>query len=183
MPTESRSATRTAARAAALLLLLPAGAFATELAFDRHTLVDFSATSGEPIVRVAPDDAIYVTVPFGFSTTVSLLWKSTDGGRSFVPLGTPIVRDAVLGPGGGDTHVDFDHAGRVYYADLSAACVTAAVSEDGGNTFPPDRVNPLACFGADAPTAAQDDRQWVGAFGDGLGYVTMRNLLVSVGPN
>ncbi|HEX9800135.1 MAG TPA: hypothetical protein VGC00_08215 [Thermoanaerobaculia bacterium] len=156
---------------------------AAELRFDHNAIVDFSATSGEPFIRVGPDDAVYVTVPFGVSTTVSLLWKSIDGGRSFIPLGTPIVRDSVIAPGGGDSHVDFDHAGRLYFVDLSAACVTAAVSEDGGNTFPPDRVNPLTCIGEDDPGAVQDDRQWVAAFGDGIGYVTMRNLLVSVGPN
>ncbi|HLF56981.1 MAG TPA: hypothetical protein VI942_09075 [Thermoanaerobaculia bacterium] len=167
----------------ALAFALLATAAAGELRFDHNAIVDFSATSGEPFIRVGPDDAVYVSVPFGFSTTVSLLWRSIDGGRSFIPLGTPIVRDAVLAPGGGDTHLDFDHAGRLYYADLSAACVTAAVSEDGGNTFPPDRVNPLACIGEDDPGAVQDDRQWVAAFGDGIGYVTMRNLLVSVGPN
>jgi hypothetical protein len=50
--------------------------------------------------------------------------------------GTPIVRDGVIGPGGGDTHQDFDDKNRLYYSDLSAACVTVAVSEDGGNTFP-----------------------------------------------
>jgi hypothetical protein len=159
------------------------------LLFGHDTIVDFSATSGEPFVRVGPkntpaEDDIFVTAPFGFSTTVSLLWKSIDDGKSFIPLGTPIVRDAVTGPGGGDTHMDFDAKGRLYYADLSAACVTAAVSEDGGNTFPPDRTNFLTCIGGgDDPTGAQDDRQWVAAFGDGLGYVTVRNLAVSSGGN
>jgi hypothetical protein len=163
--------------------LVVTGARAEGLRFDHDTIVDFSATSGEPFIEVGPDDAVYVSVPFGVSTTVSLLWKSIDGGRTFIPLGTPIVRDAVLAPGGGDTHLDFDHAGRLYYTDLSAACVTAAVSDDGGNTFPPERTNPLTCIGQDDPTAVTDDRQWVAAFGDGIGYVTMRNLAVSVGGN
>ncbi|HEX9669644.1 MAG TPA: hypothetical protein VGC93_09185 [Thermoanaerobaculia bacterium] len=168
-----------------LLLLVPGLALAAGggLRFGRNTTVDFSATSGEPFVYVGPDDEIYVTVPFGLSTTVSLLWKSIDGGRSFIPLGTPILRDAVTGPGGGDTHLDFDHAGRLYYADLSGGCVMVAVSLDRGNTFPPDRTNHLSCIGAEDRTGATDDRQWVGAFGDGIGYVTMRNLIVSVGGN
>ena len=120
--------------------------------------------------------------PFGFSTTVSLLWKSTDHGRTFIPLGTPIVRDAVTGPGGGDTHMDFDDRNRLYYVDLSAACTTAAVSEDGGNTFPLDRNNPLTCIGGgDDPEGATDDRQWVAAFGDGIAYSTVRNLAVAAG--
>ena len=70
--------------------------------FGHNTLADFSA-SGEPFIRVDKQDNVYVSSPFGFSTTVSLLWKSTDHGRTFIPMGTPIARDAVTGPGGGDT--------------------------------------------------------------------------------
>ncbi len=154
----------------------PPPQFNTEITFGNNTIVDFSATSGEPIIRVDGRDHIYATVPFGFSTTVSLLWKSIDGGRSFIPLGTPIVRDAVTAPGGGDTHVDFDDNNWVYYVDLSAACITAAVSTDGGNTFPPERVNSLACVSDENPGAAVDDRQWVAAFGNGIAYATWRNL-------
>jgi hypothetical protein len=181
-----RTTSATPLQAIVFLLLCaaaPPPAAGDALGFSRNTLVDFSATSGEPFIRVGPDDTIYVTTPFGLSTTVSLLWRSADGGRSFIPLGTPILRDAVTGPGGGDTHVDFDHAGRLYYADLSGGCVMAAVSEDGGDTFPPERTNHLACIGTGDPGGATDDRQWIAAFGDGIGYVTMRNLAVSVGGN
>jgi hypothetical protein len=110
------------------------------------------------------------------------LWKSIDHGRTFIPLGTPIVRDSVVGPGGGDTHQAFDAQNRLYYSDLSGGCVTVAVSEDGGNTFPLDRSNVLTCIGTgEDPEGAQDDRQWVAGFGDGIGYMTVRNLLVAVG--
>jgi hypothetical protein len=151
--------------------------------FGADTIVDFSAVSGEPVVRVNARDEIFVTVPFGLSTTVSLLWKSIDGGRTFIPLGTPIARDSVTSPGGGDSHVDFDAAGRLYFVDLSGACVTAAVSLDGGNTFPPDRTNPVVCVSLENPQAVQDDRQWVGAFGDGIGYATWRNLILQPAQN
>ena len=166
--------------------------------FSHNTIVDFSATSGEPFINSAPVSipapspnvnaapatpagAPFISSPFGFSTTISLLWKSMDGGRSFIQLGTPITRDAVTGPGGGDTHQYFDALGRFYYCDLSAACVTTAVSDDGGNTFPKE--NPGSCLGPSDPGGAQDDRQWIGAFGDGRGYTTVRNLAVSVGSN
>ncbi len=158
-------------------------AVGSELGFSNNTLADFSAISGEPFIRVGPDDEIFVSTPFGLSTTVSLLWKSVDGGRSFIPLGTPILRDAVTGAGGGDTHLDFDHAGRLYYVDLSGACVTAAVSEDRGESFPPERTNQLTCVGTSDPGAVGDDRQWVAALGDGIGYMTARNLLISAGDN
>jgi hypothetical protein len=169
---------RKAALAAVLLLTLGAGAAAGgPIRFSDNTLVDVSAVGGEPFIRVGPDDHVYVSAPFGLSTTVSLLWKSIDGGRTFIPLGTPIVRDAVTAPGGGDTAQAFDGNGFLYYVDLSGACVTAAVSPDGGNTFPPERTNSLTCVSTEQPQAAQDDRQWIGAFGDGIGYATWRNLV------
>jgi hypothetical protein len=169
------------------------------IAFSHNTIVDFSATSGEPFINSAPVTvppntpvgSPFISVPFGFSTTISLLWKSADGGRSFIQLGTPITRDAVTSPGGGDTHQSFDNVGRFYYNDLSAACVTTAVSDDGGNTFP--KVNPVACLGPSDPGGAQDDRQWIGGFGGSSlanvmdpasrGYSTVRNLAVGVGGN
>ncbi len=147
-----------------------------EITFHNNTMADFSATSGEPIVKVDNKDQIFVTTPFGLSTTLSLLWRSSDGGRTYVPLGGPIHRDAVLGPGGGDTDVDFDARNRLYYVDLSGACVTAAVSEDDGNTFPADRTNHISCVSDTNPGAAADDRQWIAAFGDGIAYATWRNL-------
>lgn len=155
------------------------GKLTDKIELGEDTIVDFSAVSGEPFILVAPDDQIFVTVPFGLSTTASLLWKSIDGGRSFIPLGTPVTRDSVTGPGGGDSHLDFDERGRLYFVDLSGLCVTAAVSLDGGNTFPPERTNALTCISEENPQAAADDRQWVGAFGDGIAYATWRNLLSS----
>ena len=154
----------------------------SSVAFSHNTLVDFSFTSGEPFINAAPitiapntpAGSPFISVPFGVSTTVSLLWKSIDGGRSFIALGTPVTRDAVTAPGGGDTHQDFDHQGRFYYSDLSAACVSTAVSSDGGNTF--SQVNPLSCIGPADLTGITDDRQWSGAFGDGRGYMTARNF-------
>ena len=149
---------------------------ANVITFHNNTMADFSATSGEPIVKVDPRDRIFATSPFGVSTTLSLLWRSDDGGRSYRPMGTPVVRDAVTGPGGGDTDVDFDAKGRVYYVDLSAACVTAAVSEDGGQTFPANRTNYVTCVSDKTVGAEVDDRQWVAGFGDGTAYVTWRRF-------
>jgi hypothetical protein len=61
-------------------------------------------------------------------------------------------------------------------------CTTAAVSEDGGNTFVPARNDPLTCIGSGHdPEGATDDRQRVAAFGDGIAYSTVRNLAVAVG--
>src|SRR3712207_3547175 len=62
------------------------------IAFSHSTIVDFSATSGEPFINSAPVDippntpkgSPFISAPFGVSTTVSILWKSVDGGRSFI---------------------------------------------------------------------------------------------------
>lgn len=153
----------------------PAAAQSQPITFHNNTMADFSATSGEPIIKVDNKDRIFVTTPFGLSTTVSILWRSDDGGRTYLPLGPPILRDAVAGPGGGDSDVDFDEKGRVYFIDLSAACVTVAVSEDGGNTFPADRTSYVSCV-SDRTNGAIDDRQWIAGFGDGRAYSTWRNL-------
>jgi hypothetical protein len=147
----------------------------SNITFSNNTMADFSATSGEPIVKVDNKDRIFATTPFGVSTTLSLLWRSDDGGRSYIPLGSPVLRDAVVGPGGGDTDVDFDDKGRVYYVDLSAACVTVAVSEDGGNTFPSDRTSYVSCV-SEKTLGAVDDRQWIAGFGDGTAYMTWRRF-------
>jgi hypothetical protein len=145
------------------------------ITFESNTMADFSATSGEPIIKVDKKDRIFVTTPFGLSTTISMLWRSDDGGRSYLPLGPPVLRDAVSGPGGGDSDVDFDDKDRVYFIDLWAGCVTVAVSEDGGNTFPSDRTSYVSCISGET-TGAIDDRQWIGAYGDGRAYMTWRRF-------
>ncbi|HJQ24729.1 MAG TPA: sialidase family protein [Blastocatellia bacterium] len=154
----------------------PPPSFNTDITFSNNTLADFSATSGEPMIRVDKQDNVFISSPFGLSTTVSLLWRSSDGGRSFMPMGTPIIRDSATAPGGGDTDQDVDDNNWFYFVDLSGACITAAVSTDGGNTFPPERTNSIVCVSDENPGAAADDRQWVAAIGNGVAYVTWRNL-------
>jgi hypothetical protein len=170
-----RRAAALALASAALAASAAAQTPAQPVTFHNNTMADFSATSGEPIIKVDNRDRIFVTTPFGLSTTVSMLWRSDDGGRTYLPLGPPVLRDAVAGPGGGDSDVDFDDKGRVYFIDLSAACVTVAVSEDGGNTFPADRTSYVSCI-SDRTMGAIDDRQWIAGFGDGRAYVTWRRF-------
>ncbi|HKO63529.1 MAG TPA: hypothetical protein VJV03_20360, partial [Pyrinomonadaceae bacterium] len=153
----------------------PSPAQTPPITFESNTMADFSATSGEPIIKVDKKDRIFVTTPFGLSTTVSMLWRSDDGGRSYLPLGPPALRDAVAGPGGGDSDVDFDDKDRVYFIDLWAGCVTVAVSEDGGNTFPTDRTSYVSCVSGETQGAI-DDRQWIAAYGDGRAYMTWRRF-------
>src|SRR3712207_2232937 len=81
--------------AAAFLFAPTTAAQSQPVTFHNNTMADFSATSGEPIIKVDCRDRIFVTTPFGVSTTLSLLWRSDDGGRTYIPLGSPVLRDAV----------------------------------------------------------------------------------------
>ena len=99
-----------AAALSAFVFVQTPAAQSQPITFHNNTMADFSATSGEPIIKVDGRDRIFVTTPFGLSTTVSMLWRSDDGGRSFLPLGPPVLRDAVTGPGAaGDARARRDH--------------------------------------------------------------------------
>src|SRR5579864_7324591 len=63
------------------------------LAFGHEVVVDHQRVSGEPSLSVSRTlDArhhhdIYVSAPYGFSTTASFIWKSEDGGQTFHLIG------------------------------------------------------------------------------------------------
>ena len=51
--------------------------------FGREVIVDHQRVAGEPSISIDSQDRIYVAAPFGFSTTASFVWRSTDHGQSF----------------------------------------------------------------------------------------------------
>src|SRR5881296_686935 len=53
------------------------------LVFGREVIVDHQRVAGEPSISIDSQDRIYVAAPFGFSTTASFVWRSTDHGQSF----------------------------------------------------------------------------------------------------
>ena len=121
--------------------------------------------------------------PFGVSTCRKSALEVERSRPQLYPTRHSNCARWVIGPGGGDTHQDFDDRNRMYYADLSAACVTVAVSEDGAHSRAAQN-NFLTCIGqGEDETGVTDDRQWIAAFGDGIAYMTVRNLQVSVGGN
>ena len=74
--------------------------------FGREVIVDHQRVTGEPSLAIDSKDRIYVSAPFGFSTTASFVWRSTDHGKTFhlvpgnlPPYGKPNVTCA----GGGDS--------------------------------------------------------------------------------
>jgi hypothetical protein len=116
------------------------------LAFGHEVIVDHQRVDGEPSLSISPatntrgQHDVYVSAPYGFSTTASFLWKSEDGGQTFHLVGdqnpAALGKPAMTCAGGGDSSIVNDRAGHLYFADLQGLTnVSDSVSVDGGNTF------------------------------------------------
>lgn len=147
--------------ASALLVLAGASHTSHIPVFGREVIVDHQRIGGEPSISIDGDDRIYVAAPFGFSTTASYVWRSTDHGQSFhlvpgnvSPYGKPFVTCI----GGGDSALAIDAVNRLYFADLQGLTdVSSSVSADQGATW-------LGTCNAANGTGV--DRPWIAAFGD-----------------
>src|SRR6266436_5036816 len=146
---------------AALLRRVPVAEAASKSpAFGREVIVDHQRVTGEPSIAIDSQDRIYVSAPFGFSTTASFVWRSTDHGQSFhlVPGDLATFGKPTTCIGGGDSALAVDTANRLYFADLQGLTnVSNSVSSDQGATWL------TTC------NAANDvgvDRPWIAAFGD-----------------
>jgi hypothetical protein len=87
-----------AALAVAVPLLVGAGGSAGKggtsvPAFGHEVVVDHQRVAGEPSISISPTTNglgyhdLYVSAPFGFSTTASFIWKSKAGGQTFHMFG------------------------------------------------------------------------------------------------
>lgn len=134
------------------------------IAFATPTVVDPVHTWGEPDVAINPADGTYYSSgPTGTGTQRSMWELSRDGGRTFRPLSPGVPPSALAGtnapPGGGDTDITFDHAGRQYFSDLYAlTCFRMATTADDGQTIN-EQAFPGGCAGQPAA-----DRQWFAMF-------------------
>src|SRR5437763_9623858 len=107
-------------------------------AFGRAVIVDHQRVTGEPSIVMDSKDRIYVSAPFGFSTTASYVWRSTDHGQSFhlVPGDLATFGKPTTCIGGGDSALAVDTANRLYFADLQGLTnVSNSVSSDQGATW------------------------------------------------
>ena len=104
--------------------------------FAPATVVDAQRTEGEPLLRVDADGNIWESGPWGFSTNMSFIHRSTNDGRKFHLVSSIGVRPDEP-PGGGDTDVAVDDQGTVYFTDLEGPLteIGASVSNDNGNTW------------------------------------------------
>src|SRR5712692_9203797 len=121
------------------LWLAPAASAASKApAFGREVIVDHQRVAGEPSISIDSQDRIYVVAPFGFSTTASFVWRSTDHGQSFhlVPGNlSPFGKPATC-TGGGDSALAVDTKDRLYFADLQGLTdISGSVSSDHGATW------------------------------------------------
>jgi Ca2+-binding RTX toxin-like protein len=79
---------------------------------------------------------IYSSMPFGFSTTQSFLWASRDGGKSYQLTPGNIGGKETTCAGGGDTELQLDAKGAVYFSDLQGLTnLSNSVSTDHGATW------------------------------------------------
>jgi hypothetical protein len=123
--------------------------------FDTATVVDPFRPGFEPDVSVDPTtDATFDSMPNGFSTTISYVYRSDDHRQSFhlvegQALGKPVT---CVGGGDSDLRVDpVDHA--VYFVDLQGLTnISASVSTDEGRTWSTN------CTSVDATGT---DRMWL----------------------
>jgi hypothetical protein len=154
----------------------PASAGRTSVAGDPTTpsfgvprVVDPIHVYGEPDIAVNPrTGAIHASGPQGTGTQRSIWNVSVDNGDSYRVLANVpsneyptagVPTKSAIAPGGGDTEIVFDRAGKAYFTDLAAlACFASVTTPDDGATTP--TANPHAC----PSEAATDDRQWMGVF-------------------
>lgn len=129
--------------------------------FGREVIVDHQRVTGEPSISIDSQDRIYVSGPFGFSTTASFVWRSTDHGKTFhlVPGNLPPYgKPNVTCVGGGDSTLAVDNKNRLYFGDLQGLTdVSNSVSSDEGADW---------LSTCNAANAAGVNRPWIAAFGD-----------------
>ena len=173
---------RPAVLAAALVPCALAGALLPAAAdggrqFGSVVHVDVADKTGEPSIAVAPDGAEYIVAPDGAGVRTpaqlgslagqghggNLIWRSTDHGRHWVPLGSFDVPT-----GGGDSDIAVTPGGVLYASGLSyLACSTVSRSTDRGDTWVP---MPVAGCGRQP---LMNDRQWTATFGDSIVYTAI----------
>lgn len=127
------------------------------------TLVN--TNGGEPSIAIGPEGRIYVS-------PINDLYRSDDDGQSYTRLGSPSLVS-------GDSHVVVDPDGVVWLTDLGGLTLplygstTVWTSTNHGEDW---LGNPAAS------DTVLNDRQWIAAPGEGVGYLLYRSCTVLVPP-
>jgi hypothetical protein len=167
------------------------GASGPVVKFATPVVVDFFHPGYEPDLATVPvgkyKGSTFVSVPNGFSTTMSYIWRSDDNRRSFHMVEGNAIGKSTTCVGGGDSELQIDPVnGSVYFNDLQGLTnFTNSRSDDNGRTWQ------TSCASVNG---AGVDRQWlaidsnggasaVGAgAGDGRLYFDYDNVNQDTGP-
>ena len=155
----------------------------TQLAptFTHEITVDPNRANGEPDLAISDNGReMYTSGPWGFSTTVSMAWKSNDGGVQWDLLHGSCPANPLrpfCSRGGGDTEVQLgspqsNGEQTVHFVDLNGLdTLSCAYSTNGGQSFtvtgggstPANPAGPQGqvCNAAAGPDAPGSDRQWI----------------------
>ena len=146
--------------------------------FTPATVVDPVLFGGEPGLNF--DNAVghgrrsYVDWPVSSRTNIGVLFRSTDGGRTYTKRYADVASPDEAGPactgrqvpfcpsgGGGDTQVHINPGNDILYMTSQESLANQAVgaSFDHGTTFPASNVDPVA-----AQTSGDVDRQWLASW-------------------
>jgi hypothetical protein len=154
--------------------MVPANASGGGRQFSRPLHVDTADKTGEPSIAVAPDGTEYIVAPDGPGVRApaalggggvggSLVWRSTDHGRTWTSLGSYDVPT-----GGGDSDIAVAPDGTLYASGLSyLACSTISRSTDRGQTWLP---MPVAGCGR---MPLMNDREWNATYGNDVVYTAI----------
>ncbi|HEU0132908.1 MAG TPA: hypothetical protein VFQ85_18150 [Mycobacteriales bacterium] len=141
--------------------------------FTPATVVDPILFGGEPGINFDPTTSAgqrsFVDWPVSSRQNIGVLFRSEDGGLTYLkryadptnpgeagPLCTGRQIPTCGGGGGGDTDVNIDEDGTVYFSSQeSLADQLMGTSFDHGTTFPADHVDPVVS------KCGPVDRQWI----------------------
>lgn len=142
------------------VVLPPLGTDAADPTFGPGVRVSNTDRIGEPGVKIDGNGVVYVHAP-------GRLWRSTDGGASFVKL----TLSGATGPltCGCDADMSIDDLNNIIWTDLAYPnCVNAGASVDKGDHFLSDRYACSTEYGGGM------DRQWIETEGQLFTYLTYR---------
>ncbi|MFN2611153.1 MAG: hypothetical protein ABR507_09855 [Actinomycetota bacterium] len=137
----------------------PAVSAGAPIAFGPPTISGIQGFGFEPDLRVQ-GERVYTSSPGTLASTISWLWRSTDGGKTFkwIPASTPMTGKLPTCIGGGDTELAVDSGGHLYFNDLTLANFSTARSDDQGVSLTPPTCTSV--------NTSPDDRQWYATDGD-----------------
>ena len=160
--------------------------------FATPVVVDFFHPGYEPDLATVPvgkyKGSTFASVPNGFSTTMSYIWRSDDNRRSFHMVEGNALGKSSTCIGGGDSELQIDPVnGAVYFNDLQGLTnFTNSRSNDGGHTWQTSCAS-VNGAGVDRQWLAIDSNGGTSAVGtgpnDGRLYFDYDNVNQDLGPN